>query len=271
MPEHDLDLLISAARAAGDIALRAQHQSLDVVEKPDGQGPVTCADLAVNAALEEELRGARQDYGWLSEESPDDPERQNAPRCFVIDPIDGTRSFIDGADTWALSLAVTEGDAVVAGVVYLPAKDRLYAAVRGAGAMRNGAPLLAETGPDQLDGTKVLAPRPVTEERHWRAPMPAFKRTLRPSLAYRMALVAEGRYPAMLTFRACWEWDVAAGALLCAEAGRAVSDQHGRVPRFNSTRRQTDGMIAATPRLHDDILSRLKTDPDRITSSRLSP
>lgn len=271
MPERDLELLISAARAAGEIARKAQHEPLDVVEKADGQGPVTRADLAVNAALEEELRDARADYGWLSEESPDDPHRQQAPRCFVIDPIDGTRSFIDGADTWALSLAVTEGDAVVAGVVYLPAKDRLYAAARGHGATRNGAPLRSEAGPDQLEGTKVLAPRPVTDAQHWRAPMPSFQRTLRPSLAYRMALVAEGRFPAMLTFRACWEWDVAAGALLCAEAGRAVSDQRGSTPRFNSTRRQTDGMIAATPRLHGDILNRLHTDPDEVAPPQLRP
>ncbi|MBP8931633.1 MAG: 3'(2'),5'-bisphosphate nucleotidase CysQ, partial [Paracoccus sp.] len=88
----DLILLELAAHAAGQIALRHWRRDPQVWDKADGAGPVTKADLAVNAHLERLLREARPDYGWLSEESPDDPARLAFEHCFIIDPIDGTRA-----------------------------------------------------------------------------------------------------------------------------------------------------------------------------------
>ena len=69
-------------------------------DKADNAGPVTEADLAVNDLLLAELRGARADYGWLSEETEDNTDRLGHKRVFIIDPIDGTRSFVEGSDTW---------------------------------------------------------------------------------------------------------------------------------------------------------------------------
>ena len=124
----DLALLEQAAREAGAIALRFWRQSPQVWDKPDGAGPVTEADLAVNAHLERLLRGARPDYGWLSEESPDDPARLAAEHCFIVDPIDGTRAFIDGQVGFSHALAVVRRGEPVAGVVHLPAQRRHHAA-----------------------------------------------------------------------------------------------------------------------------------------------
>ena len=109
MPADDLSLLERAAREAGEIALRYWRRDPQVWDKADGAGPVTEADLAVNAHLEQMLRAARPDYGWLSEESPDDPARLAAGHCFVIDPIDGTRAFIDGLAGFSHSLAIARG------------------------------------------------------------------------------------------------------------------------------------------------------------------
>ncbi|KRS10404.1 inositol monophosphatase, partial [Roseovarius atlanticus] len=108
MPATELDLLIAAARAAGEVACRYTGPEARVWDKPGGAGPVTEADLAVNEVLFEQLRGARPDYGWLSEESADTPERLSRDRVFIVDPIDGTRSFIEGTRTWAHALAVVE-------------------------------------------------------------------------------------------------------------------------------------------------------------------
>ncbi|MEC7668731.1 MAG: inositol monophosphatase family protein, partial [Pseudomonadota bacterium] len=101
MPENDLELLIRASRAAAETSLGFVGGPLDVREKDDGQGPVTAADLAVNEVLEDILRSARPDYGWLSEESAEDPNRLTSEYCFIVDPIDGTRSFINGEKTWS--------------------------------------------------------------------------------------------------------------------------------------------------------------------------
>ncbi len=116
MPARDLALLTDAARQAGEIALRFWRQAPKTWEKP-GQGPVTEADLAVNAALRDMLRSARPDYGWLSEEDPDSETRLETEFQFILDPIDGTRSFIAGEDVFAISLAVVQNGTARAGVV----------------------------------------------------------------------------------------------------------------------------------------------------------
>ncbi len=258
MPEaDDLSLLIEAARAVGEIARGFFGHDPQVWEKPDGAGPVTEADLAVNAALEERLMAARPHYGWLSEESPDSEMRQALPHTFIVDPLDGTRAFIQGDGTWAHSLAIAKAGEVVAGVVYLPMYDKLYAAARGQGATLNGVPI-AVSARDGVDGATVLASRINYDPWHWvGAEPPVVERHFRSSLAYRMSLVAEGRFDAMLTLRPTWEWDVAAGTLLVTEAGGRVSDKRGLAPRFNNPRPLLDGLVAAGPMVQADLTDRL--------------
>lgn len=260
MPVHDLAedlaLLTTAARAAGLVAREYFGTQLDVQHKPADMTPVTQADLAVNALLEDRLRTARPDYGWLSEESAEDPARSTAPRTFVVDPIDGTRAFIAGEKPWAHSLAVVEAGEVVAGVVFLPMLDRLYAATRGGGATADGAPI--RVGQTSLpEEAEVLTSKPNLAAHYWKGGTAPFVRAHRPSLAYRLCLVAEGRYDAMLTFQPAWEWDIAAGALILAEAGAEVSDRHGVPLRFNGLPPQTEGMITANPALHAALRARM--------------
>ena len=106
MPDNDLSLLIEAAIRAAEIALPFANHAAKSWEKEDGSGPVTEADLAVNDMLYSFLRNARPNYGWLSEETEDDHARLKKRHCFIIDPIDGTRSFMNGEKTWAHSLAI---------------------------------------------------------------------------------------------------------------------------------------------------------------------
>lgn len=257
MPEADLDLLIEAAKASGDIALKYFQSDPQVWEKDAGAGPVTEADLAVNAMLEHELRAARPDYGWLSEESADTPDRLGAERVFIIDPIDGTRSFIEGHATWAHSLAIAEAGRIIAGVILLPVRDQLYTARLGNGAHLNGNPMAA-TNASEAQLANVLAARPVLDAKHWHSGIaPDFKRHHRPSLAYRMALVANGDFDGMLTLRPSWEWDIAAGALIVSEAGAQVTDRSGAELRFNAPRALLDGVVAAPRALHAEFISSL--------------
>lgn len=256
-PENDLDLLLRAARAAGKTALRYSGPSARVWDKP-GQGPVTEADYAVNDRLYEILRDARPGYGWLSEETPDTVERLDQDHVFIIDPIDGTRSFIEGSRTWAHSIAVAHKGQVTAAVVHLPALKRTFAAALGQGATLNGSPIAAASR-RQVNGATLLAPKPALHPDKWKFAPPDVQRTHRPSLAYRMALIAQGRFDAMLTLRPAWHWDIAAGALIASEAGAAVTDPLGAPLTFNTLHPQSPGVLTANPDLHAQLLAALKT------------
>lgn len=253
---NDLELLVTAAREAGKIARRFFKSDAQVWEKSDNAGPVTEADLAVNQMLERTLPAARPDYGWLSEETEDDTSRRNKSRVFVIDPIDGTRAFIAGSDTWAHSLAIVEDGRPVAAVVYLPMLDKMYTASRDMPAKLNGQKMMVSERA-KISGATVLAAKPNFDQHHWRGNVPDVEAAFRSSLAYRMALVAEGRFDAMLTLRPTWEWDVAAGSLLIAQAGGVVTGRHNEEPVFNNAMPQLSGMVAAGPAVHKELIRAL--------------
>ena len=256
MPAHDEDLalLVDAARAAGDIAMRYFKRDPQVWDKGDGAGPVTEADLAVNTMLGDRLRRARPDYGWLSEESPDSAARLSAQRVFIIDPIDGTRAFIDGQDSFSHSLAIIEGGRVIAAAVYVPAKGRMFSAQAEGPALLDGRPISA-SATRLSEGAGVLTSRTNMIEGHWPGGVPDLKRSFRPSLAYRLCLVAQGRFDAMLAFRPTWEWDIAAGALIAARAGAVATDGAGAALRFNAADPRTNGVLVAGPGLHADLMA----------------
>lgn len=256
MPANDLELLTEAAQAAGEIAARHWRKSPDVWDKPGHQGPVSEADLEIDAMLRGKLLAARPGYGWLSEETEDSAGRLEDENVFIVDPLDGTRAFLNGERGFAHALAVAREGAVVAAVVYLPMEQRLYSAVKGQGATLNGRPIRASAR-TELDGARVLTARLALSEEHWQGPPPGLKRSLRASLAYRMCLVAEGRYDAMLTIRDSWDWDTAAGSLIAEEAGARVSDRRGKPLAFNTPHPVSPGVVVAGPALHKALMARL--------------
>jgi len=241
---------------AGRVATSFAGRAAQRWDKPDGAGPVTEADLAVNAILESALRTARPNYGWLSEETDDDAARLGHETLFIVDPIDGTRSFVEGSNTWAISIAVAHQGRVSAAAIYLPLRGKLYAAGEGAGATLNSAPVTvtdATLGP----GATLLAARPNFDTSHWQGGAPDVDRHYRPSLAYRLSLVGEGKFNGMLTLRPSWEWDIAAGALIVTEAGGTVTDRSGAALRFNNPHPALNGVVAAGNTLHRDLVARL--------------
>jgi myo-inositol-1(or 4)-monophosphatase len=255
LPESDLQLLLDAAGHAAEIAMRHWRRDPKVWEK-GVDGPVSEADIEVDAWLRDHLCAARPGYGWLSEETPDDPTQRRAPRVFIVDPIDGTRAYIGGESTWAHSLAVVEDGHPVAAVVHLPVRRKTYAAALGQGATLNGDPVRTSDRAE-VAGSTFLAARISFETQHWKGPVPQVDRAFRPSLAYRLALVGEGRFDGMLTLRPTWEWDVAAGALIATEGGATVTDRHGRPLAFNNPDPRLDGVLAAGPMLHAAVHTRM--------------
>lgn len=252
----DLALLRDAAEAAGEIALRHFRQDPKSWDKEGGLGPVSEADLEVDEMLRARLLAARPDHGWLSEETEDDPKRLEHERVFIVDPIDGTRAFIAGETGFSHALALAVDGAVKAAVVHLPAREETYWAVEGGGAFLNGAPIAPSAAADP-DAAKILVSRHHLAAEHWPGGAPQVGPNFRPSLAWRLCLVAAGRFDAMVTFRPAWEWDVAAGDLIAAEAGALVCDRDGRPARYNAEHPRVHGMLAAAPKLAGPLLARM--------------
>lgn len=263
MPVHDafgadLALLAEAAKGAGVIAARYFKAGAQVWDKGGGQGPVTEADLAVNDYLRATLMGARPDYGWMSEESDPltDLSRLTKDATFVIDPIDGTRAFIDGQPGFAHALAVVRDGLPVAAVVHLPILAQTYVAQLGGGATLNGASISATQRPAG-DGATVLAARPALDPVHWPSGLPQLERHFRPSLAWRLSLVAAGQFDAMITLRDAWDWDIASAALIATEAGALVTNRSGAMLRYNSPSARNPGVVAAGRPLHAALVAGL--------------
>lgn len=256
----DVALMIELAHEAGRIALARRAAGFETWDKAAGQGPVTEADLEIDRMLRAELLGARPGYGWLSEETEDAPEgraaRLAAERVFVVDPIDGTRAYAAGEDGFCHALAVVESGVAVAAVVLMPVSGRVYAARRGGGATRDGAPI-RPTAREALEGARTLATQAGLRADRWPGGAPPVSRHFRPSLVTRLCLVAEGAYDASISTGPVWEWDAAAGALIAAEAGAAVADATGAALRLNRAEPRLDGLLATAPALLPPLLARL--------------
>ncbi len=252
----DLPLLEEAVREAGRYAHEWFGRPQQVRQKGKA-GPVTEVDLAVDERLKKLLRAARPDYGWLSEETPDDhSDRLKHNRIFSLDPIDGTSAFIAGVPQYTICVGVIDGEEAVAGAVYNPATDELWLGARGHGATLNGAPIFASANA-ALEGARFIGNRGMFENAgRWPTPWPRMHYTMRQSIAYRLALVASGEFDATILFGPKNEWDIAAGAAIIEAAGGRFSDPWGKPIRFNQPDPRAPGAVASGAALHPLIIER---------------
>jgi myo-inositol-1(or 4)-monophosphatase len=241
----DLALLVEAAREAGQIALRFFRQSPEVWMK-GGTSPVSEADYAADKYLNETLLAARPDYGWLSEEATDDAARLSARRTFVVDPIDGTRGFLEGRNEWCVSIAVVERGRSIAGVLECPAKKETYSAVLGGGAFKDGKRLLvSEPGPVVLLGGPADMVSALPQELRARVKRAEYI----PSLAYRVAMVADGSLDASFVKPNSHDWDLAAADLILREAGGEILDVDGKAPAYGGSEIRHGALVAGSGKL----------------------
>lgn len=247
----DLALLIDAAREAGALALAYQARGLTVAAKED-RSPVTDGDFAVNALLKERLLNARPDYGWLSEETVDSPDRLSRRRLFVIDPIDGTRAYMNKTPWYSISVAVVENGRPIAGVVFAPALDQLYSGQIGEAAQMNGV-AIGVGGVRDLERCAMLADGKAMASADW----PDMRVEHRNSIALRLCLVAGDTFDAAVSVSTLHEWDLAAGDLIAGLAGAAVTDSRGAPLAYNRAVPTAKGLICANDRLHSLILETL--------------
>ncbi|MEO5377525.1 MAG: 3'(2'),5'-bisphosphate nucleotidase CysQ [Magnetococcus sp. DMHC-6] len=261
----DLQLMVTAARQAGTITMRYHRPgetllSMDQMKDKGQDNPLTKADLEADHLLRTLLLGQRPEYGWLSEETVDDPIRLQKSKVWVVDPIDGTKEFIMGLPQFAVSIALIDQNQPIAACVFNPAADELYTAILGQGAALNGHPIQT-TSQTTLLGSSCLASLSETKRGEWEGFKETFNITTMGSIAYKLALVAAGRYDLTFTLSPKNEWDFAAGELLVRAAGGKVTDLAGQTFRFNQTNPLTNAVVASNGLLHQALLTKLENTP----------
>ncbi|HEX6959245.1 MAG TPA: 3'(2'),5'-bisphosphate nucleotidase CysQ [Ferrovibrio sp.] len=251
----DQELLLSTVREAGAVAMRYFGSGLKTWNKKPND-PVSEADLAVDTMLRERLIEARPDYGWLSEESGQKPG--HADDLWVVDPIDGTRAFIDAKPEFTICVALLRQHQPVLAAIFNPATDEFYDAVAGGGARLNGKSIHA-SGHASLMEARFLASRRTFERHGWMARTAKADFAYRNSIAYRMALVAAGKFDAAISLTEKSDWDVVAADLLVREAGGRVATAEGEPLTYDTGGKRHPSVIATGAYIFDDVVDLLKT------------
>lgn len=257
--QHELDVAVSAARDAGAL-LRGQQRELLTVQRKGIVDLVTNADIASEKLIVGQILDAFPDDSFLAEEGTGADTLEPAGRRWIIDPLDGTTNYAHGYPMYAVSIALEVEGEVQVGVVYVPVLDEMFAAIKGQGAMLNGAPArVSDT--DQLIDSMLCTGfaydpdiRPLNES-HWSSFLERSQAVRRDgAAALDLCYVACGRYDGF------WErelspWDVAAGALLVCEAGGTTSNYNGN--RLDIYAREA---VASNGRIHAQMLETLATN-----------
>jgi myo-inositol-1(or 4)-monophosphatase len=248
-----LHALRQAVTEASELALSKFRNNVRTWNK-ENASPVTEADLAVDNFLRERLTGLDPAIGWLSEETVDAPERLMKERLWIVDPIDGTRSFVAGREDWAICAALVERGRPVAAVVELPATGESFAAIKGGGATKNGQKISAST---KAEAESAAIARPAKLNAAFAALGNPVRVPRIHSIAVRLSRVASGEIDGALAAANANDWDLAAADLLVHEAGGKITDAEGRIPVYNLAAHIHGALIAAGSALHPRLVSAL--------------
>jgi myo-inositol-1(or 4)-monophosphatase len=248
--------LVEAVREAGVLALKTFRGTIKQWAK--GKSSVVCeADLAVDALLRERLGGSAHGHGWLSEETEDDPARLQARTIWIVDPIDGTRSYLAGREDWAVSAALAVDGRPVLAALFAPVTDELFLAEHGGGATLNGAPIAVNPGGDPA-GAKVSGPKRLIDL--LRAVEPQIIAMPRiGSLALRLTRVADGALDIAFAGGNSHDWDLAAADLLVHEAGGALTTLAGQALTYNCPEPVHGALIAAGRNRHAILIEQARS------------
>jgi myo-inositol-1(or 4)-monophosphatase len=220
--------------------------------------PVSDADIAVDELLRTRLMDGRDDFGWLSEETTDDPSRLEKRYVWIVDPIDGTRAYLAGFPDWAVSAALVENGRPIAACLYAPVTEEFFVALAGRGATRNDAPIKA-TGGAELGAARIAGPKGILERLQAIAPpLTIMPRTH--SLALRMTRVAQGTFDIAIAGGNSHDWDLAAADLLVHEAGGALTAFAGGAVTYNQPVPRHGMLVAAGRDRHAALLKLIRDE-----------
>ena len=258
MPVSDVRLLNRAAEElavalaeAGELALSHFRRGPRRWCKSDGT-PVSEADIAVDGLIRDRLTAAFPEFGWISEESIGSLPSGGGP-TWIVDPIDGTRSYLDGDDGWCIAAALVADGLPVVAAILQPTRSESFEAIVGGGARLNGAVIRASRR-RELEGANLMVKPRLLARPEWAQAWPPVRTGTTGSLALRLCHVARGSYDAAVALGDKADWDLAAGDLIVHEAGGKVSDLEGARLSYGPGRPGRAGFLAAGADLYDEIL-----------------
>jgi 3'(2'), 5'-bisphosphate nucleotidase len=269
MLQNELETAVSLAREAGAAVMSFYHSDLRVVQKlaeDDFAEPVTEADYVANKIIVEGLIAAFPGDGLLSEETPDDQARLTKQRVWIIDPLDGTKGFINHDGDFAIQIGLAENGEPVLGVVYLPFEDILYHAVKTGGAWMkagDGDARQLHTS-DKTD----LAEMNLAVSRDHRSPrmnrvfeeLGLKNETQRGSVGLKVGLITQQICDLYVHLSPRTKfWDTCAPQIILEEAGGKLTDLFGASIRYDVPEvRNLNGVAASNGPAHDKAIATLK-------------
>ena len=254
----ELKSAIDAAKEAGSIIMQYYKSKYEIRDK-SYHNPVTTADNAADKYLRETLTKAYPDYGWLSEETVDSAERLQNSRAWVVDPLDGTKEFIEGVDHFVVSVGLVENGEPIVGVLYNPASKEIFTASRGNGAFLDGVKISCSS----LENFKemvILNSRSETRNRLWEPYSNDFKEQRAiGSVAYKLGLTSAAQADIFASLRPKNEWDVCAGHCIIREAGGEMVTLDGKPITYNNEKTLiTPGIIASRKEILEETVELFK-------------
>ncbi|NOZ09190.1 MAG: 3'(2'),5'-bisphosphate nucleotidase CysQ [FCB group bacterium] len=248
--ENELKTARLAAVEAGREILRYYKHHYEIKEK-SYHNPVTDADHAANNRIKDVLLTEFPGYGWLSEETIDSDDRLKRKYVWIVDPLDGTKEFIEGVDNFAVSIALVRDGIPVLGVLYNPATRETMYAVAGQGAFYNDRRVYCSPK-SALNECSIVISRSETRNGLWDNTDQWFAgKGHIGSVAYKLGLTAAGKFDIFATLRPKNEWDVAAGHIILREAGGELRNiNNGEIRQFNQANPLiTPGLVGGNPQL----------------------
>ena len=243
--EDNLALAKKAAKKAGSVAMSFFQTSKYKIKDKSFNNPVTTADHQANKVIKDILFQSNSSYGWLSEETVDSDDRLANDYVWIVDPIDGTKEFIEGVPQFSISIALVHLGEPIIGVIYNPSTNELFSASKNMGSFYNGERVKCL---DQNKESIALVSRSEVKRGLWDEYKNNFK-DLRPigSVAYKLGLIGAGKGDIFATLRPKNEWDICAGHCIINESGGALFDLHGKLIKYNQKKTLIQsGLIAGS-------------------------